>query len=163
MDDILESLPPPSLTVGGPPGLRFHSLLKPVAATSYSPLFDNDQTFESMMANNGNGTGCLSTMPSLPLKRTLPSLYWDDKDMVTEPSLGKRSFGMDIGSDSAVEGPAEGNNGGSISSLLGQIPAAAAAANNNNTSMQPQPGLGSIGENVLRPPYQLPAGLNWYA
>lgn len=161
MDDILESIPPPSLVVGGPQGLRFHGLPRPITATSYSPVFDNDQTIESMIANNGHGTGCLSTMPNLPLKRTLPSLYWDDKDMAAETSLGKRSFGMDLGNDSAMERATEGNNSGSISSLLCQIPAAAAAA--ANTSMQPQSaGLGSIGENVLRPPYQLP-GLNWYA
>ncbi|KAK4744126.1 hypothetical protein SAY87_010438 [Trapa incisa] len=157
MDEILESMPPPSLAVGGSHGLRLHGFTRPITAATYSPMFDTDQAaFESMMVSNGNGTESLGAMPNLSLKRTLPSLYWDDKDMATETSLGKRSF-IDLGCDSAVERPAEGNNSGSISSLLGQIPAAA------NASLQQPAGLGSIGENVLRQqPYQLP-GLNWYA
>ncbi|KAK4803890.1 hypothetical protein SAY86_003707 [Trapa natans] len=158
MDEILESMPPPPLAVGGPQGLRFHGLPRPITSTSYCPIFDTDQaTFESMMGSNGNGTGCLGAIQSLPLKQTLPSLYWYDKDMATETSLGKRPF-MDLSCDSAVERLPEGDNSGSISCLLCQIPAAA----NTSLQQQAQPeGLGSIRGNVLRQLYQL-QGLNWY-
>lgn len=139
MDDIFESIPHPSLAVGGIQGLRFHSLPKPVAATSYHPVFNNDQAFESMMFNSSNGSFSASAIPNPLLKPTLPPLHWNEKDTVTGRT-------------------ADGNNSGSISSLFGQITAAAA-----NTSLQTQPGMGSIEENVFRPPYQLPAGFNWYA
>ncbi|KAK4756708.1 hypothetical protein SAY87_006835 [Trapa incisa] len=162
MDKILESMPSPSQAVGSYHGLRFHGPPKPITAAPYSPMFDTDQAaFESMMASNGNGTCSFGAMPNLPLKRALPSLYWDDKDMATGTSLGKRSF-MVFGCDSAVERLAERDSSGSISSLLGQNPA---AANASLQQQQLQPaglGLGSIGENVLRQPYQLP-GLNRYA
>lgn len=155
VDDILESIPLPSIAVNGPQGLRLHSLANPITDASYGPMFNNDHMFESTIANNGD---CLGAMPNLPLKRMLPSLYWDEKDIMMEPSPVRRSSGTDLGSDSSMGRPTEGNNSGSmISSLLSQFPTAPAS-----TSLLPPPEPGSTGETILRPAYQLP-GLDWYA
>ncbi|XP_021679077.1 NAC transcription factor 56 isoform X2 [Hevea brasiliensis] len=84
----------------------------------------------------------------LPLKRTHPSLYWSDDDAGGPPS--SKRFQGDNGDGSVVR--TDGN--GSIASLLSQLP--------QTPPLHQQTMLGSMGDGIFRPPYQL-SNLNWYS
>ncbi|OMO80376.1 No apical meristem (NAM) protein [Corchorus capsularis] len=169
MDDMLGSLPP-SMSIGS--NARFQ--LGITKGTSFGTLLESQehcQLFEGMMAaaaatssdgiNNTSSMshlGCTSSSkPDLslvnPLKRTLPSLYWtDDQDAAAGASTSKRFHhgGGDQSNDGSME-KTDGN--GSIATLLSQLP--------QTPPLQQQAMLGSMGDGIFRPPYQLP-GLNWY-
>ncbi|KAL9383279.1 hypothetical protein Peur_023602 [Populus x canadensis] len=157
MDDILGSIPP-SILVGNHQNGTLH-LAK---GTNYETLLDNDHNlFEGIISSN-DGIRSSSSMshvaslvskpdhlPMLPLKRTLPSLYWTDEDMAV-PSSSKR-FQGDINGDESVLGN-DGNS--SIVTLLSQLP--------QTSQLHQQTMLGSMGNGIFRPPYQIP-GMNWYS
>lgn len=175
MEDMLESIPP-SLTMN-PHSMKLH-LSKP-STTSYGVLFEHEQNlFDGMMGANGGGGisgNVMSHLASssglkpelamvqapnisspLPLKRTLHSLYWNDKDVAAEtsdPSSVKRQFSADRNDPGSVE---RNNNGGtsSIASLLGQIP--------QTPPLHQQTAYGPLGDGGFRPQFHMP-GLNWYA
>lgn len=120
---------------------------------NYSALLENE--FEGMisgeLASSSSKPDQLSLVASttsntLPLKRTLPSLYWNDDDS-TGPSTAKRF--QPENTDGTIGRTVDGNN--SIATLLSQLP---------QTPSLHQ--LGSLGEGVFRQPFQLP-GMNWYA
>ena len=157
MDDILGSIPP-SILVGNHQNGTLH-LAK---GTNYETLLDNDHNlFEGIISSN-DGIRSSSSMshvassvskpdhlPMLPLKRTLPSLYWTDEDMAV-PSSSKR-FQGDINGDESVVGN-DGNS--SIVTLLSQLP--------QTSQLHQHTMLGSMGNGIFRPPYQIP-GMNWYS
>lgn len=175
MEDMLESIPS-SLTMN-PQNLKLH-LSKPSTA-SYATLFEHEQNlFDGMMGAKGGG-GIPSSMIShlasssglkpelamvqapnisspLPLKRTLHSLYWSDKDVAAEmsdPSSVNRQFSADRNDPGSFE---RSNNEGtsSIASLLSQIP--------QTPSLHQQTVYGPLGDGSFRPQFHMP-GLNWYA
>ena len=157
MDDILGSIRP-SILVGNHQNGTLH-LAK---GTNYETLLDNDHNlFEGIISSN-DGIRSSSSMshvassvskpdhlPMLPLKRTLPSLYWTDEDMAV-PSSSKR-FQGDINGDESVVGN-DGNS--SIVTLLSQLP--------QTSQLHQHTMLGSMGNGIFRPPYQIP-GMNWYS
>ncbi|KAL3576696.1 hypothetical protein D5086_021979 [Populus alba] len=130
--------------------------------TNFETLLDNDHNlFEGIISSN-DGIRSSSSMshvaspvskpdhlPRLPLKRTLPSLYWTDEDLAV-PSSCKR-FQGDINGDESVVAN-EGNS--SIVALLSQLP--------HTSQLHQQTILGSMGNGIFRPPYQIP-GMNWYS
>ncbi|EEF29696.1 NAC domain-containing protein, putative [Ricinus communis] len=156
MEDMLGSIPP-SLTIGSQQNARLQ-LLK---GTNYGTLVENDTSFfNDHSISNTNSISQLASstcsrpgdLSMLPLKRTLPSLYWsDDVDMAASPSSSKRYQGDHTGDESVVR--SDGN--GSFVSLLSQLP-------QTPPLHQQQATLGSIGDGIFRPPYQL-SGLNWYS
>ncbi|GAB4846338.1 hypothetical protein Ancab_025344 [Ancistrocladus abbreviatus] len=94
----------------------------------------------------------LSVVPSttLPLKRTVTSLYWNDEDGFSGGlSSSKRAL-------AASSNNSEENGNNSIATLLNQLPAVQAPP------LHPQTMLGTLGDGVFRQQYQFP-GLNWYA
>ncbi|XWS09949.1 hypothetical protein CRYUN_Cryun39dG0033700 [Craigia yunnanensis] len=156
VDDMLGPVLP-SISIGSQHNAKFQF---PTKGTSFGTLVENQKhsLFEGMMGSDGinNGSmsqlGCSSSKPDLsmvnPLKRTLPSLYWTDED-TAGPSTSKRFHGDS--NDGSME-KTDGN--GSIATLLSQLP--------QTPPLQQQTMLGSIGDEIFRPPYQLP-GLNWYS
>lgn len=132
--------------------------LPKAAATSYGgALLQNYQNlFEGIVSSDGiNSAGAAASSQivlssnNLPLKRTLPSLYWSDDQ---DHSSRERLFQLD-GSDESLARK-DGINGTSTSvngaTLLSQ------------PSLHQQVMLGSTGDSVFRPPCHLP-GLNWYS
>ncbi|XVF70356.1 hypothetical protein PTKIN_Ptkin11bG0155500 [Pterospermum kingtungense] len=160
MDDMLGPVPP-AISIGRHQNGKFEF---PTKGTNFSTLLENQEhsLFEGMMGSDGinHGTsmsqlGCSSSKPDLsmvlnPLKRTLPPLYWTDEDTTAGPSTSKTFHGDS--NDGSME-KTDGN--GSIATLLSQLP-------QTPPILQQQTMLGSMGDGVFRPPYQLP-GLNWYS
>ncbi|WKA12188.1 hypothetical protein VitviT2T_029604 [Vitis vinifera] len=163
MDDMLG--PVPTSISMGQQSLKLQFPKVP----NYSALLENEQSlFEGMINSDGiNSSGtisqlaCSSSKPDhlslvaattssiLPLKRTLPSLYWNDDD-TAGPSTTKRFQAENT--DGNIGRTTDGNN--SIATLLSQLP--------QTPSLHQQSMLGSLGEGVFRQPFQLP-GMNWYA
>ncbi|EOY12852.1 hypothetical protein QUC31_002021 [Theobroma cacao] len=157
MDEMLGPIPP-SISIGSQHNAKFQLATK---GTSFGTLLENQEhsLFEGMMAgsdgiNSGSISqlGCSSSKPDLsmvnPLKRTVPSLFWTDED-TAGPSTSKRFHGDS--NDGSME-KTDGN--GSIATLLSQLP--------QTPPLQQQTMLGSMGDGIFRPPYQL-SGLNWYS
>ncbi|XVF78168.1 hypothetical protein PTKIN_Ptkin14bG0107900 [Pterospermum kingtungense] len=162
MDDMLGPVAP-SISIGSQQNGKFHQFQ--TKGTSFGTLLENQEhnLFEGMMGNGdgiNSGTsmsqmGCSSSKPDLsmatnPLKRSLTSVYWTDED-TSGPSTSKRFHG-DSNNDGSMGKTDHGN--GSIATLLSQLP--------QTPPLQQQTMLGSIGDGIFRPPYQLP-GLNWYS
>ena len=156
MDDMLGPVPP-SMSIGSQHNAKFQF---PKKGISFGTLLENQEhsLFEGMMGSDGinNGSmsqlGCSSSKPDLslvnPLKRTLPSLYWTDED-TAGPSTSKRFHG------DSNDGSMEKTDGsGSFATLLSQLP--------QTPPLQQQTMLGSMEDEIFRPPYQIP-GLNWYS
>ncbi|WCJ32146.1 NAC domain containing protein 2 [Euphorbia peplus] len=144
IEDMFGSIPP-SFTVGGSrhnPKLQF---LK--GSTNYGSLVDsNEQNLFDLM-NNNDGMNSMSRpaeLSMLPLKRTLPSLYWNEEmeAAAAGTSSSSKRFQPENGDDSVIR--SDGN--GSIMSLLSQMPQT--------------PPLHH--QNMFGQPYQL-SGLNWYS
>ncbi|KAF2285978.1 hypothetical protein GH714_009311 [Hevea brasiliensis] len=155
VEDMLGSIPP-SISVG----TQQNTKLQLVNGPNYEALVENEQNFfNAMLSNDGiNNTNFFSQLASstsrpaelsmLPLKRTHPSLYWSDDDAGGPPS--SKRFQGDNGDGSVVR--TDGN--GSIASLLSQLP--------QTPPLHQQTMLGSMGDGIFRPPYQL-SNLNWYS
>lgn len=133
--------------------------LPKAAATSYGgALLQNYQNlFEGIVSSDGiNSAGAAASSQivlssnNLPLKRTLPSLYWSDDQ---DHSSRERLFQLDGSHDESLARK-DGINGTSTSvngaTLLSQ------------PSLHQQVMLGSTGDSVFRAPCHLP-GLNWYS
>nr|AKM06049.1 NAC2 [Jatropha curcas] len=155
VDDML-GLIPPSISVGNTNNnSQQNAKLQFLKGTNYGLLVENEQNclFEGMMHNgeinqmgSSNRPGELSV---LPLKRTLPSLYWNEEIDAAGASSSKR-YQADSGDGSVVRN--DGN--GSIASLLSQLP--------QTPPLHQQTALGSLGDGIYRPPFQF-SGLNWFS
>ncbi|KAI4333708.1 hypothetical protein L6164_018481 [Bauhinia variegata] len=170
LDDMIGRVPP-SINVGQM-NARFHL---PKMSTSYSgALLENDQNLLGGVLSNGgistssgisshlgtaNSKGELplflpamtASSNSLPSKRALSSLYWNED--VASTSSNKR-LNLDNGDASLVRTEENGTATSSIATLLNQLP--------QNPSLHQQTVLGTLGDGLLRTPYQIP-GMNWYA
>lgn len=160
MDDMLG--PVPSSISMGQQGLK----LQFPKIGNYSALLENEQNlFEGMISSDGAISQLASaaaskpdqlslvaatTSNTLPLKRTLPSLYWNNDDAAS-PLTTKR-FQAD-NPDGSINGRTTDGNA-SIASLLSQLP--------QTPSLHQQSMLGSLSDGVFRQTFQLP-GMNWYA
>ncbi|KAK3199114.1 hypothetical protein Dsin_022529 [Dipteronia sinensis] len=180
MDDML-GLIPPSMMVSSQhnPKLHLSSTKGMMNMTSYGALLESDHQnlFEGMMSHdhhhhhhhNGGSMSSLATTSSskLPqltmdsLKRTLPSsMNWtDDQDTAAGPQLSKRFHGEsnnnDDGNISIDRRTDHGNGGGSIATLLSQLP-------QTPPPLHQQALLGSLGDGIFRQPYHQLPGMNWY-
>ncbi|KAG6685621.1 hypothetical protein I3843_12G120700 [Carya illinoinensis] len=98
----------------------------------------------------------MATSNNFPLKRTLPSLYWNDHNHdATGPSSSKRLH-LDDSDDQSGARTTNGNASTSIATLLSQLP--------QTSSLHQQVMLGSInGDGLFRAPCQQLPGLNWYS
>ncbi|GKV42497.1 hypothetical protein SLEP1_g49893 [Rubroshorea leprosula] len=159
MDEMLGSIPP-SITVANQRDAKLGLQSK---GTNFGTWLENDHNlFEGMLSSDGVNSASMSHqlasssskrehLPIVPtLKRTPPSLYWANED-AAGASTSKR-FHEDHSIDGRIE-RTEGN--GSIATLLSQLP-------QTPQFHQQQTLLGSVGDGIFRPPYQLP-GMNWYS
>lgn len=164
---MLGPIPPASISIGNcQQNAKFHQF-QTKGNTSFGTLLENQEHsfFEGMMGSSGDDHGMnqmggcsvsskldlsmAAAAASNPLKRTL---YWTDEDT----STSKRFVHGDHSNDGSMEKTEHGINGnGSIATLLSQLP-------QTPNSLQQQTMLGSIGDGIFRPPYQL-SGLNWYS
>ncbi|KAJ4847796.1 hypothetical protein Tsubulata_009922 [Turnera subulata] len=176
VEDMLGSIPP-SISVGSHHHLQNGSLQlsRAAAATGYGTFLgtDHQNLFEGIMSSSGGSTHhhhltttttCSSPKPDhlhmLPLKRTLPSLYWaTTTDDTSDPSscTGKRFQGEDGNGDHVVVRNDGSSSSASIATLLSQLPA------QTPPPLHQQSLLGSLGDGLLRPPYQQLPGMNWYS
>ncbi|XP_052206668.1 NAC transcription factor 56 [Diospyros lotus] len=125
-----------------------NSKLQAMKAANYGALLDGDHNlFEGIMASDGIS----SLKPQLPLKRTLPSLYWHDEADQAAASSSKRFH--DDHANGGTMAKADHDNT-SMATLMSQIP--------QTPSLHQQTVLGSLGDGVFQQPYQLPS-LNWYS
>ncbi|KAJ1402712.1 NAC domain [Sesbania bispinosa] len=173
MDDMIGGVPP-SINVGQM-NARFH--LSKMSTSYNNALLENDQNLlEGMMMSNGgiNTTnnaslssqlGVSNSKAELPFvsamtassnasasKRTLSSLYWNDEDVAGTSSSNKR-FNLESGDHGSVVRTEENGTATSIATLLNQLP--------QTPSLHQQTMMGSIGDGMLRTPYQI-SGMNWY-
>ncbi|XP_027353942.1 NAC transcription factor 56-like [Abrus precatorius] len=175
MDDMIGEVPP-SINVGHM-NARFH--LSKMSTNYSSALLENDRNMLEgvVIGNGGISTTCaissqLGTSNSKAeellnfvspntsaSKRTLSSLYWNDNNMNNnEDFAGTSSCNKQFNLDSIENGSVvrnEGNNAtaGSFATLLNQLP--------QTPSLHQQTMMGSIGDGLLRTPFQI-QGMNWY-
>ncbi|XP_050215651.1 NAC transcription factor 56 [Mercurialis annua] len=153
IDDLLGSIPP-SLTIGSQQNARLQFLK---TANYGSLMVENDTNLFEGLLNSSDGMSNNSSISMLPLKRTLPSLYWnDDVDTGAGPSSSNKRYDNGAGRSDHDHG-----NNGSMVSLLSQLPQTSHSLHQQQQQQQQQM-LGSIGDGIFRPPYQL-SGLNWYS
>ncbi|KAJ6423362.1 hypothetical protein OIU84_024329 [Salix udensis] len=160
MDDVLGSIPP-SISVGS----HQNGILHLAKGTNFGALLDNDENLFEGIISSSDGIRSSSSsishmaspviskpdLPMLPPKRTLPSLYWTGEDMAGSSSSSKRfQGGMINGDEIAVS--TDGNS--SVSTLLGHL--------TQTPPLHQQTMLGSMGDGVFRPSYQIP-NMNWYS
>ncbi|XP_059444883.1 NAC transcription factor 56-like [Corylus avellana] len=156
MDDVAGSMPP-SFAVGQQNVMKLQ--LPKAVATSYAgALLENYQNlYEGIVSNSDgiNSPALAAASNNLPLKRTLPSLYWND-DVATAAAGGHSSRERLLQLDDSNESIArkDGNASTSIATLLSQFP--------QTPSLHQQLILGSTGDGIFRAPCHLP-GLNWYS
>lgn len=151
-------------------GMFVSSMPKPSQpkSTNYTALLENDEDnfFEGILSADQNTTShhddhnshhfISSSSKSdvvIPVnsKRQLPSPFWNEAaaSMGTHSSSSKR-FHTDLNSGGAPGGVDESNT--SFVSMLNQLP--------QNAAFHPNSLLGSLGDGVLRPQFQLPT-MNW--
>lgn len=101
----------------------------------------------------------MATSNNFPLKRTLPSLYWNDHDQDATGASSSKILHLDDSSDDHDQSGARtsyGNASTPIATLLSQLP--------QTPSLHQQVMLGSInGDGLFRSPCQQLPGLNWYS
>lgn len=204
MEDLMMMGPLSSMSMSMPSAINnnighHHQLSKATNSLNYSSLLeshvDQQGLFEGMMGAHAHahGHGMDPGAPSslLPLKRSLPSLYWGDNDHhatagggvcgTTSPSKRLSMLQMSIDSNN------NNNNNNNITAGNNNSSEESRARSdhhennhlNNITSMssllnqlppqttttplhQQQSVLGSLSDGVFRQPYPLP-GLNWYS
>ncbi|KAK8647943.1 hypothetical protein V6N13_121667 [Hibiscus sabdariffa] len=157
IDDMF-GLVHPSIPIGSQNNPRFQFSTK---GTSFGTLLEHQEhsLFDGMLGsgdgiNNGSMSMVNPFRRSLPLPLPLPSPFWTD-ETGAEPSTGKRFHGeSDDGSMEKMDG------NGSIATLLSQLPQHSAPE--QQQQQQQQTMMGSMGDGIYRPPFQLP-GLNWYS
>lgn len=179
MDDMIGGVPP-SINVGHM-NARFHHLSKNLSTSYTNALLENDHQNNllegMMMSSTSNGAvGASNSKAELPFvptmtttassnaansasKRTLSSLYWNDHEDVVAAgtSSSNKRFNLESGDHSVVRTDHQENGTTvttSFATLLNQLP-------QTPSSLHQQTMLGSIGDGLLRAPYQIP-GMNWY-
>ncbi|XP_010278293.1 PREDICTED: NAC transcription factor 56-like [Nelumbo nucifera] len=164
-DSMTDMMALPTSTVEGqqsskqPPAQR---------TTNYGGMLleSDDNFFEGLLSEDGVNSSSLpqfgsssisttelsmfpaATATQLPLKRPFPSPYFNEVAAIG-PSSSTKKFHPDH--NSSGSGSTNANN--PIATLLNQLPQAATPFHNHTL-------LGSLGEGVLRQPYQL-SGINW--
>lgn len=163
------------------PSMQSHQLsvgshqqnLKPPLSkpANYSALLENDESFFDGILSSGdhgmqhsttsnishqfatNSSSSKSNNHMAAVKRPPSSQFWNEvgSSMENSAAAGKRFHG-DLNSSSTVGGVQNENN--SFVSMLNQIPQSSAPFHH------PSSILGSLGDGVLRPQYQLPS-MNW--
>ncbi|KAJ1408518.1 NAC domain [Sesbania bispinosa] len=175
IDDMIRGVPP-SINVGQM-NARFHLSMM---STNYSAaLLENDRNaLEGVIIGNGgisttssissqlgasnskaelipfvSNINASSNTTTLASKRTLSSLYWNDEDHVVGTSSPNKQFSLDNGgnNDSVVNDTTNGSIATTL--LLNQLP--------QTPSLHQQTMLGSLGDGLLRTPYQI-QGMNWF-
>lgn len=185
MNDLMASMTP-SISLGSHNKYHHQGPIKTTMTCNYGALLENEHhnnnSNNSMMfeqpglmssdgsishltsatkqhllsAGGGGGSGVI------PVKRTLPALYWNDEGNACSSPPTKR-FLAD-GTTTTDDGGGGGggtrtddiNTSNSIASLLSQLP-------QTPNSLHQQSLLGSIGDGaVFRQPYQV-SGMNWYS
>lgn len=144
MAGMLASIPP-SISLGAArPTSGFNAMLE---------NHDHNIVFDTMLTSNDNNANVNVNL--LPVKRSLPGLFWNEEGPTSNSPYTKR-FLAESNSDSGVMVTrTTDENSGSIASLLSQLP--------QTPQIHHQQGmLGSIGDGVYRQSYQLP-GVNWYS
>lgn len=141
LDDMLGPVSlPPSLSVG----IRHNPNL---FEQNLFDLMNNETNSISQFASSSCSRPGPAELSMLPLKRTIPSLYWTGEAEAAVNSSPTKKYQADNGGLS-VDGT------GSMVSLLSQMP--------EMQPLHPQTMLGSIGDGTFRPPYQV-SGMNWYS
>ena len=156
MDDML-GLVPGSISIGQQQGLKLqfprvgnYSALLENEHNLFDGMISSDETISQLASSSSKPDQLsLATSNALPLKRTLPSLYWNDDDDADAGGQSITKRFQPENSDGSIGRTADGNS--SIATLLSQLP---------QTPSLHQ--LGSLGDGVFRQPFQLP-GMNWYA
>lgn len=182
MNDLMASMSP-SISLGSHKLHHQQGLIKATTTSTcnYGALLENEQNnnnnmmFEGMMSSDGLHSGSMSHLTSaagakqhlplvvagggsgsstvIPVKRTLPALYWNDEGNACSSPPTKRFL-----ADGSTDGGGvtrTDENTTSIATLLSQLP--------QTPSLHQQSLLGSLGDGaVFRQPYQV-SGMNWYS
>ncbi|KAK1439583.1 hypothetical protein QVD17_05403 [Tagetes erecta] len=150
MNGMLSSIPPSISLAGG-----HHTMVE-----NQEQQQQHNLMFDVRMSSNETDTNTTNIANLLPVKRTLSGLFWNDESANGNPgnsssaAYTKRFLTTESNSDMSVMGTrTTEENGGSIASLLSQLP--------QTPQLQQQTMLGTIEEGVFRHPYQL-QGMNWY-
>ncbi|CAH9083217.1 unnamed protein product [Cuscuta epithymum] len=163
---IPQSLQTSSLQFAQQPNKFHHQAL--LKASNYGALLENDQNmaYEGMMAGSNNGSPLVATAGAnnlLPSKRAqhLAAMYWNED----APSCGGGGGGGSspltkkfLTDDNHGGGRSDDPNGGSIATLLSQLPQTPSMHHQHNV----MGGLGGGGDGVFRQPYNV-SGMNWYS
>lgn len=185
MNDFMASMTP-SISLGSHNKYHHHQgLIKTTTTCNYGALLENEHNNNNSMMFEPPGLmssdGSISHLTSapkqhllstaaagsgvIPVKRTLPALYWNDEGNACTSPPTKRF--LTDGATTTDDGGGGGGGGGgtrtddintsnSIASLLSQLP-------QTPNSLQQQSLLGSLGDGaVFRQPYQV-SGMNWYS
>ncbi|XAR68372.1 hypothetical protein NMG60_11003472 [Bertholletia excelsa] len=152
MDHEREDFPITNLLATMPPAQP-----KPAAAAaaaSCAAFLGNDHNvnfLEGIMATDALAhlAAPSASKPQLPLKRSLPSLYWDDDAGASAGETGSSSSSSKRFHDCVA-----GSENASIAALLGHLP--------QTPELHHQAGIGISSDGVFRQPYQLPS-LNWFS
>ena len=144
-----------------PLGQQNYHKLQGVKSPSFDTLMENEHNnmFDGMLSNDVINSGSsLSQLASssskgqIPVKRSLPSLFWNEDGIGGSSTSTKRFLEENNDENGSV---ARTDENSSIASLLiSQLP--------QTPQMHQQAMLGSIGDGVFRQPYQLP-DMNWYS
>lgn len=107
----------------------------------------NNGVISTELPNLVPSSNLTTTITTPPSKRTLSSLYWNTDDDLAGTSSKRLS--LDNNENGGGSGGGGVTAGNSFASLLNQLP--------QTPSM-----VGSIGDGLFRPQYQIP-GMHWYA
>ncbi|KAE8723508.1 hypothetical protein F3Y22_tig00012370pilonHSYRG00111 [Hibiscus syriacus] len=154
IDDVLGPIHP-SIPIGTQNNTKFQFSTK---GTSFGTLLEHQEhSLLDGMLGSVDGINNRSMSMVNPLRRSLPlpSPFWTD-ETETEPSTSKTSKRFHGESHDGSLEKMDGN--GSIATLLSQLPQSAPM----QQQQQQQIMMGSMGDEIYRPPFQLP-GLNWYS
>ncbi|KVI10504.1 NAC transcription factor 56-like [Cynara cardunculus var. scolymus] len=149
---------PPSISLAGTG--HHGTIIRPTAGhVGYNTMLENHEhnlMFDTRINSNDTDINTnVNTSNLLPVKRSLPALFWNEDGGTSGGNTGNNSsstytkrFLTESNSDVSVMAATRTTeeNSGSIASLLSQ-----------------QAMLGSLEDGVFRQPYQLPAGMNWYS
>ncbi|WCJ26985.1 NAC domain containing protein 25 [Euphorbia peplus] len=139
-----------------------------VKPTTFASVLETEENFFEGILSASDHHGMQSPKPhnmstsntSLALKRVLPTQYWINNDGGGgdggggggSPSSSGKRFHGDLNSCSIATSDHHQQDNNSFVSLLSQLPQGA--------TFHPNTFLGSLGDGVLRQPYQLPS-MNW--
>ncbi|KAE8713652.1 NAC domain class transcription factor isoform 1 [Hibiscus syriacus] len=151
LDDMLGPVHP-SIPIGSQNNPKFQF---PTKGTSFGTLLEHQEhsLLDGILGSVGGiNNGSLPMVNPLRRNLPLPSPFWTD-ETAAEPPTSKRFHGE---SDDGSLEKMDGNS--SIATLLSQLPQSPPL----QQQQQEQTMMGSIGDEIYRPLFQLP-GLNWYS